>query len=137
MKKNKLYLLILFACFIGYSWLFFVKLYSNKFSNTDYTTCIFKRITTIPCASCGTTRAVIQLFNGELLASLNLNPFGILVGAIMVISPIWITFDFFGKRQTFYNFYIKTERLIRTRKISILLILLVLFNWIWNIYKHL
>lgn len=137
MKKNKLYNLVIFACFIGYGWLFFLKFFANKFTNIDFTACIFKRITTIPCASCGTTRALTQLFNGELLASLHLNPIGIIVAAIMVISPIWITFDFLTKRQTFYEFYIKTERQIRIRKISILLILLMLLNWIWNINKHL
>lgn len=137
MKKNKFYRLVLFACFIGYCWLFILKFFANKFPNIDFTACIFKRITNIPCASCGTTRAVTQLFNGELLASLYLNPIGIIVAAIMVISPIWITLDFFTKRQTFYDFYIKTERQIRIRKISILLILLILLNWIWNIYKHL
>lgn len=137
MNKNRLYSFVLIACFIGYSWLFFLNFFAVKISKIDFTVCLFKRITTIPCPSCGTTRAVNQFFNGEILTSLQLNPFGIIVAGIMVICPIWIVFDFFKKTQTFYDFYLKAESRIRTRETAILLILLVLLNWIWNIYKQL
>ncbi len=136
MKKNGLYSFILIACFLGYGWLFFFKLFAAKISKSDFTVCLFKRITTIPCPSCGTTRAVNHFFNGEILTSLYFNPFGIIVAGIMVICPIWILFDFFQKTQTFYDFYLKAESKIRTKKTAILLILLVLLNWIWNLYKQ-
>lgn len=137
MKRNKLYFFILIACFIGYSWLFFLNFLAVKIPGIDFTVCISKRITTVPCPSCGTTRAVNQFFDGEFLASLYLNPLGIIVAGIMVICPIWIAFDFYKNTQTFYDFYLKAESKIRTRKIAVLLILLVLLNWFWNIYKQL
>lgn len=137
MTKNKLYLLILFACFLGYGWLLFLKSVTVKNSSLDLTVCIFKRVTSLPCPSCGTTRAVSQLFDGEIVNSLYINPFGIIVGIIMMVSPCWIAWDFITKKQTFYNFYIKIEKIIRTKKIAILLIILVILNWIWNINKQL
>lgn len=137
MSKNKLYILILFACFFGFSWLLFLTLAPVKNSGLDLTVCVFKRVTSLPCPSCGTTRAVSYMFNGEIVTSLFLNPFGIIVAGIMVVSPVWIIWDTIAKKQSFYNFYIKTEKLIRKKEIAIPLIVLVILNWVWNIYKHL
>ncbi|WP_348798159.1 DUF2752 domain-containing protein [Flavobacterium adhaerens] len=136
MTKNKLYLLILTACFLGYSWLLFFKSVVHH-SDLDMTVCVFKRVTGYPCPSCGSTRAVSHLFNGEISKSLWLNPFGILVAAIMIVSPIWIVWDWITNRQSFYNFYLKVEYYIKKKQIAIPLIVLVIINWVWNIYKHL
>ncbi|MBF7093378.1 DUF2752 domain-containing protein [Flavobacterium sp. ALJ2] len=136
MTKNKLYTLTLIACFFGYSWLLFFDFISHSHSDYDFTVCVFKRITTIPCPSCGTSRAVNSFFKGNILTSLYLNPFGIIVAGIMLIAPGWIAFDYFTKRQSFYDFYIKTEKIIRTKKVAILLVILVIINWIWNINKQ-
>lgn len=137
MKKNKLYNLVLTACFLGYSWLFFLKFFANSSSNIDLTACLFKRITTIPCPSCGTTRAIQEIVQGNILSSLVINPFGVIVALIMLCCPLWIIYDYFTKKETFYNFYLTTESIIRTKIVAISLIFLVLLNWIWNIYKQL
>ena len=122
---------------MGYSWLLFLQLAPIKNSGLDLTVCVFKRVTSFPCPSCGTTRAVSYLFNGEIVKSLFLNPFGIVVAGILVVSPGWIIWDTVAKKKSFYNFYIKTEKLIRKKEIAIPLIVLVILNWVWNIYKHL
>ncbi len=137
MKKNKLYNLVLTACFLGYSWLFFVNFSERRSSNIDLTACLFKRITTIPCPSCGTTRTIQEIAKGDLMSSLFINPFGIIVAFIMICAPVWIAYDFFAKKETFYTFYLNAESIIRMKKVAICLILLVLINWFWNIYKQL
>jgi hypothetical protein len=137
MARNKLYSLVLLACFLGYSWLLFLKLAVVKQLNLDLTVCLFKRVTNVPCPSCGTTRAVSLLFNGEIINSFLMNPFGIIVATIMVVSPVWIIRDFIKREQSFFDFYTKIEKLISTKKITISLIVLVIVNWIWNIYKYL
>jgi hypothetical protein len=134
MKKNKLYIIILLACFMGYGWLFFVK--SNSL-NEGFTPCIIKSITTFPCPSCGTTRAVTVIFSGNFFQSLTINPFGIIVATIMIICPLWILYDVTLQNKTFYKFYTKTETFIKNRKIAIILTILVVLNWIWNIQKQL
>ena len=96
-----------------------------------------KNITGYPCPSCGTTRAIQLLLNNNWMASLQMNPFGILVALMMFSFPIWIVFDLLFKKDSFYKYYQKSEDIIRTKWVAILLIMLVIINWIWNIKKEL
>lgn len=96
-----------------------------------------KNITGYPCPSCGTTRAIQLLLKNNWMASLQMNPFGIIVALIMVVVPFWIVFDLITKKETFFNAYKKAEAIIRTKKLAIFLIILVVLNWIWNIKKAL
>jgi Protein of unknown function (DUF2752) len=137
MKRNKLYKLIILACFFGYSWLFFVNYIAVKSSKIDFTVCLVKRVTSYPCPSCGSTRAISLFFEGNIITSLWLNPFGIIVSLIMIFCPIWIVIDFYTKKDSFYQFYRKTEAVLKTKSVYIPLILLVILNWIWNINKQL
>ena len=137
MNKNKLYLFLLFACFVGYSWLLFSLQHEHEIQNQEFTVCLFKKVTTVPCPSCGTTRSVMQLSHGNFLSAILINPFGIIVGLIMIIAPVWISYDFIQKKETFYTAYLKIETILRKRKVAIVLIVLVIANWIWNIKKNL
>ncbi|WP_395045095.1 DUF2752 domain-containing protein [Flavobacterium sp.] len=134
MKINKLYSILLIATIAGYSYLFYK---INHSESSHLSVCIIKNVTGYACPSCGTTRAVQLLLQGKLLESLLLNPFGIIVAILMLLVPFWITFDIITKKETFFNFYKKTETVIRKKPIAIVLIILVLLNWIWNIYKQL
>ncbi|HLA54834.1 MAG TPA: DUF2752 domain-containing protein [Flavobacterium sp.] len=135
MGRNKLYAILGLACLTGYIWVFF-SIYNHS-NNLDFGICIFKRITTIPCPSCGSTRALLLLLHGDVLGSVLMNPFGILSAAILLIVPVWLVYDLVSKKQTLLNFYKKAEQTINIRWIAVLLIALVLANWMWNIYKHL
>ena len=137
MNKNKLYLFLLFACFVGYSWLLFSLQHEHEIQNQEFTVCLFKKVTTVPCPSCGTTRSVMQLSHGNFLSAILINPFGILVGLIMIIAPVWISYDLIQKKDSFYTTYLKIESILRKRKVAIVLIVLVIANWIWNIKKNL
>lgn len=137
MNKNKLYLFILFACFVGYSWLLFSLQHEHEIQSQEFTVCLFKKVTTVPCPSCGTTRSVMQLLRGNSISAILINPLGIIVGLIMVIAPLWISYDLIQKKQSFYTTYLKIESTLRKRKVAIVLIVLVLANWIWNIKKNL
>ena len=137
MNKNKLYFFLLFACFVGYSWLLFSLQHEHEIQNQEFTVCLFKKVTTVPCPSCGTTRSVMQLSHGNFLSAILINPFGILVGLIMIIAPVWISYDLIQKKDSFYTTYLKIESILRKRKVAIVLIVLVIANWIWNIKKNL
>lgn len=134
MSKNKLYLFIIVACITGFSYLFYSIHYSRS---TSFSFCMIKNVTSYPCPACGTTRAIQLLINKNWVASLQMNPFGILVILLMLVMPIWIVFDFLTKKNTFLISYQKIETVIRTKWIAALLIILVLLNWIWNIKKGL
>lgn len=133
MKRNKLYIFLLIAIAFGYAWLIFsnVTVFKEK-----HIVCLFKKITTYPCPSCGTTRSVQLLFKGEFFSSLFLNPFGIVVATIMLVIPFWIGIDLIKKSSSFFKFYKASEQFISKKPIAILLFLLIVLNWYWNIKKN-
>ena len=134
MTRNKLYVLLSAACLVGYFWLFIS--YTNIVSHgNELGVCLFKQITGIPCPSCGSTRSVLALLNGDLISALKWNPIGLILVVVIVISPLWILFDVSTKRESLFHFYIRGEQLLRHKWIAILAIVLVLLNWVWNIYK--
>lgn len=137
MTKKKLYLFLLFACSVGYGWLFFATKDQSNINLTENSVCIFKHATSIPCPSCGATRSIVSLLEGDFSSALFWNPLGILVLLIMIIAPLWILFDLTKRSDTFYKFYIKTEKIFQQKRIAFPAILLVMGNWIWNIYKGL
>lgn len=130
--RNRLYILVLVACLVGYIWLFF-----STSTHDEVGVCLVKHVTGIPCPSCGSTRSVLSLLDGRVLESIMINPIGILLVVIMILSPLWIFRDLLTKSESFFSFYKKTEVFFRQWKIAIPAILLVLSNWIWNIYKDL
>jgi hypothetical protein len=136
-NRSRLYILVIIACFSGYIWLFFAGFTNHRVQNTSIEVCLIKRITDIPCPSCGSTRALMALLNGRLSESLLTNPMGILVAAIMLIAPAWILYDFATKGQTFYKVYNQLETVLKKPGTATPLILLVLMNWVWNIAKGL
>ena len=134
MTRNKLYSLLLIACLAGFMYLFYN---IHTLQGERFRVCIIKNVTGYPCPSCGTTRAVSLLFEGKTIESILLNPFGIVVAIIMTVFPFWILIDLILKKDTFYYWFKNAEAIIRKSWLASILILLVLLNWIWNIYKHL
>jgi hypothetical protein len=134
MTRNKLYSLLLIACLAGFIYLFYS---IQKEQQETVGVCIIKNVTGYACPSCGTTRAVLLLFNGKITDSLLLNPFGMIVAFIMTVLPVWVLTDIVLKRETFFKAYKKAETIIRKPWIAIVLTLIVLLNWLWNLYKNL
>jgi hypothetical protein len=132
--RKKLYTILSLACTAGYTWLIFTIQLELKNSGG---VCLIKRVTGVPCPSCGSTRSVLNLLHGEILEALYINPFGLIIAVIMLTLPIWIIFDITTKKRTLYDFYFRVESFIRKPIIAIPLVLLVILNWIWNITKGL
>ena len=134
MTRNKLYSLLLIACFLGVLYLIY---HVQGVEGGNFKTCIIKSVTSYPCPSCGTTRAIRLLLWGKITESILMNPFGIPVAMLMIGCPIWIFLDIILKKDSFFRVYKKTEVAVRKPWLASILIALVLLNWIWNIYKHL
>jgi len=66
-----------------------------------------------------------------------MNPLGLVVATIMAITPFWLLYDVLLKKNTLYNSYLKTEKVLKIPLIAILLFLLIAANWAWNIHKGL
>jgi hypothetical protein len=96
-----------------------------------------KHITGIPCPSCGVTRAIMLLLQGDIIASIMMNPLGLIVASIMFIAPLWLLRDVIRNKQALFETYQKTEQLFKRPQIYVPSIALVMANWIWNIAKDL
>lgn len=136
-KQNRLYGFLALACLAGYSWLLLIHLVSTGKPGSQVVVCLIKYLTHFPCPSCGLTRALLALVQGNVTAALYWNPIGLPVFAMLVLLPLWLAFDLVCKKQTLFKCYHQMEQIVNQRKIAIPLILLMLGNWIWNIYKGL
>ena len=136
MGRNKLYTFLSTACAAGYIWL--IMTYYRTFSLAlEPGVCLVKRVTGVPCPSCGTTRSVLSILKGDILEGMHWNPFGIIIILILVIFPVWIISDVLSRKNTLFNVYNQTELFLKRKWIAVPAILLVLVNWIWNIVKGL
>jgi hypothetical protein len=134
--RNKLYSLLIIACIAGYIWLF-IGLVQENSTSKPVEVCLIKHVTNIPCPSCGSTRSILSLIKGNLIQAFSINPIGILIALILILTPLWIIADVKAKRNTLFVFYQKTETYLKRPKLAIPLVLIVILNWIWNITKGL
>jgi hypothetical protein len=134
----KINYLILLICTFGYIWIFFnlPNTPSSTINTTGFNVCIFKNVTDLPCPSCGTTRAVSFILHGDFYKSLMLNPFGIIIISIILIFPFWIIFDLIFKKSSFETWFINLNQLFKKKWIVLSFVIIVILNWIWNIYKN-
>ena len=133
-SRNKLYSILFTACVAGYIWLYYSL---NTINNGFFEGCFIKQLTNLPCPSCGSTRSIILMMKGDFFGALKINPLGYIVSFIMLSSPIWIIVDILTKKKTLFTFYLKIESFFRKPQFAIPLLVLILFNWIWNITKGL
>lgn len=131
MSKQRLYILLAMCCIAGGVWLVIASLIPQ----TDFRVCIFRQITGLPCPACGSTRAVIEIFRGNLSHAFQLNPNGYILTSIAIVTPLWLLFDWMTKGDSLFRFYNWVEQQFTRKPIIYSALLLVLINWIWNIYK--
>lgn len=134
--KNRLYIIIFLACLAGYVWIYWFLINTTR-STLSFEVCFIKHISNIPCPSCGSSRSVISIIQGNFLEALRINPLGYIISIIMIVSPAWIIVDLVFKIKSFYNAFLLMESIFKKYLVSIPLILLLIINWIWNIYKGL
>ncbi len=136
LNRNKLYSILSITCLVGYIWIY-LNISKGITKNNSFEVCLIKHVTNIPCPSCGSTRSVISLAKGNFYEALSINPLGLVVAIIMLLTPLWIIIDIITKSDYLFNFYNKTEFYLKNPKFAIPLVLLVISNWVWNITKGL
>lgn len=135
--RNKLYFFLLLFCLAGYIWFYTGYRSFPESGDKARIGCLIKHTTNVPCPSCGATRSAISLIKGDFAGSLYWNPIGILLVCMGVIIPIWISYDKIFRKDSLYLFYRKAEVFLRRKAVALPAILLIIINWIWNIYKGL
>ena len=108
-------------------------LFNFPFLFNEHVFCLFKRITGFPCPACGSLRASFALYHGAFLQSILINPFALITNLFFVFSLFWMSFDIIRNKETF----IPSLKKKWNKTCLIILGIVVLSNWIWNIYKGL
>ncbi|HLO83188.1 MAG TPA: DUF2752 domain-containing protein [Chitinophagaceae bacterium] len=121
-------------CAAGYGWIYYNLVTA---AGNDVHACMFKKFTGIPCPSCGSTRSVISLMEGDIVQAVLWNPMGLILLVSMALIPLWIAYDLFNKKRTLFIAYRKTELFFSRKRFAISALVLLLANWMWNIYKGL
>lgn len=130
-KLIKICILILIALGVSYVMLFSF----FGFDKLKINSCFLKSLTGIPCVTCGTTRAFSLLLKGEIYESILLNPIALLVFIASISFLFLLVYDFFIGTNILNNLIEKTKLLQMNNRIIIILFLLLILNWIWNIIK--
>lgn len=127
---------VLAACSAGYTWLYF-NLAGVSSGGGTLGVCLFKRLSGLPCPSCGTTRSIVALIHGDVAGALALNPLGVAMAVILVVAPLWAAFDLVASKHTLWRCHQRAESLLRAPRYALPLILLLLLNWCWTVAKGL
>ncbi|MFA7081448.1 MAG: DUF2752 domain-containing protein [Bacteroidales bacterium] len=127
MKRNVFKISIIISILLAYFWI--IRAYSTSISPV----CLFKKTIGIPCPGCGGIRSTICISQGNILDALYINPLSVIVNAFIIISIFWLLYDLIRKKNTF----IKAMKTKWDTKYFIIAIIIILINWIWNIYKGL
>lgn len=134
MKPRSLYTLMAVGCAVGYVWTLYNLLLQT--SADGLTPCLFRNITRLPCPACGTTRSVTALLAGDFAGALRFNPLGFVMGALLVVLPLWLLHDAWHRRPTLYRCYLRAEKWLRRKSVCVALGVLIIVNWIWNLLKY-
>lgn len=132
-QRNRLYFTTGIVCFFAVIWLLL-----DYFSLFGVTVCPVKLVTGYPCPSCGTTRSINALLHGHIEEAFMINPFGI-ISSCIVLGVLGLLFlDLITKKDYYYKTFRNVEKFLQNHKIfSLVLVLLVVLNWAWNISKGL
>lgn len=92
--------------------------------------CMFKRLTGIPCPTCGSTRAVLYLSHGDIATAFFMNP----ITALLVITAVVYFFYslvtlVFGLPRIILTLSDKEKNIVR---IGVVLLLLVQWSYLFS-----
>ena len=133
MRPAKLYAFVAAAWLAGTAWL----VWNTATALHDMpAVCLFRRITGLPCPSCGATHSLVYLSHGDFAGAWFANPLGYVLAIGMMVVPALLLFDLLLRRTTFYYFYTLAEARLRKPGLAIPLLLLLLANWAWSILKY-
>lgn len=114
-SRNKLYLFLIILCLAGYFWIYFNL--TNFHTSVDL--CLFKHVTKIPCPSCGSTRSIIQVVQGNILQAIYLNPLGLFGTLMLLITPIWILLDIIIQKKHYTTVIKKLKHTLKIQKLQL------------------
>jgi hypothetical protein len=136
-SRKKIYWILGLLTLGSYGWIGYNLLHTEN-QEASSTICLIKNVTGMPCPSCGITRSVLAILDGNFMQAILINPLGAIAAMLLITVPLWILIDLIRNKTSLLTFYTRSEELIRKQKlIYIPMITLIAINWIWNISKGL
>ncbi len=109
----------------------------SSINTVENNTCLINRITGVPCPGCGVGHGIHEIITLHWKAAFMANPFAYFAFFFALIFPFWTAADIIRRRFTLYLWSERVNRLFkRVPLLFILLAMLFIANWIWNIYKY-
>jgi hypothetical protein len=130
----KFYRFTAVACITGWGWLAYQLLATAH--GAGFTVCWVKRLTGLPCPGCGISRSIVSVLGGDFNAAAQYNILGYPALLTLCVLPLWILADAMTNKTSLYHIYKKTESKMQSYPIILIVMLLVILaNWSWNIWK--
>lgn len=137
LARYPIYQLILALALTSYAFITWL-IFRGTSTGISAQVCPINRLSGYPCPSCGTSRSIVALLNGDVINSLLINPLGVFTAILLLILPVWTFTDLIRKKTTLMLFYRHVETYLENNIwLSSILIILILANWFWNIQKGL
>src|SRR5688572_25327463 len=115
LNRNQFYFFLFTACIAGYLWIYYVMSCSE--TGIGFTGgCLIKHGTGLPCPSCGSTRSVISLVNGDFGNAFMINPLGFVIMFFLLIIPAWMIIDCIFRKNSLFTIYRASEQLLVKKK---------------------
>lgn len=126
---------LLFLSFGGYGWILW-NFMAQSNGGSSLLLCPIKHITGIPCPSCGSTRSLLMVLQGQVDEALMINPIGIGLAFGLILSPFLLVSEFStpANQATLSD---RIEAFFRKKLVYVPALIFIVLNWIWNIQKGL
>lgn len=133
MTRARWYRAALFLSAAGWAWLAWAFGHPSGLSP-----CLFMGVTHLPCPSCGTTRAILELLHGRPGDALLVNPLGVVAAMGLLVVPLWGSADVATGGTRMYRSYARAIEILSTnRVVQATAIAILSANWIWSLAKGL
>jgi len=126
---------VFFSAFLFLGWVWLCLQFSSISFFSSHSVCIIKTVTGYPCPSCGTTRAIVTFFSGDVVSAFFINPLFFPILFTLLLFPFWLLYDFAFNRTTFMKAYESFETTFQRPVVWIPFMSLIVLNWIWNVTK--
>lgn len=136
MDRNRFYWILSLFYLTGLFWILFFLFQAYSGSASEFSPCIFKWITGLPCPSCGATRSLMALVQGRFEVAFFLNPLGYFYLILALVFPVWLAIDLAFRKESLFSNYLKFNSFFRNKWTAFPALALVLSIWIWNIIKN-
>jgi hypothetical protein len=135
-QARRFYIILISLALAGWVIIIADRFFLEGFILEGRTLCIIKNITGHPCPSCGIRSGIGCLTRFEICRALLQNPLSLIVAAGGVVIPFWVAWDLFRKDISLFRFNQRAGIWLKKNPLIVFfLILLILINWIWNLYK--